>query len=340
MEQRGEDGHLRAVVVVQDGDLIQRAAAVVIHRLGYAPVIHADADAAREEHGEPGDVPELGALVLAPQLQAAVLGERQVQQEKRPDVLRADVQPGEVLGHPALPLRRLRERVVGRDERGDGEAPQHGDRERRHDPVQADQATSKKVHREPARGAHEPEQLSLVREVRHRILVATANIVEDHGGRCRSTDWAEPGGPAKTRSSLRAARTERADCFPFVSRLAERRAGLVRQPRAGRCGHARRVSEKDPNSMLLLAVLSDCSTFENPDFSRPWLVRVQRFLDSLLTGFPDTGNKSDRLVRGGGGRASARFPKSEIIVCLTDCHGLTWIRVSIGKMTACRTGDW
>ena len=53
VEEGGEDGHLRAVVVVEDGDFPEQSAAVVGDGLGDAPVVDADADAAGEEHGEP-----------------------------------------------------------------------------------------------------------------------------------------------------------------------------------------------------------------------------------------------------------------------------------------------
>jgi len=117
VEQRDQDSLLRAVVVVVHGDLPQLVtrvaciwffpvdvAAVVRRGLGHAEEVDAHADAAREEHGEPGDVVELGLLVGAAQLEGAVLGEADVEEEQRPDVLGADVQPGEVLGDPGLPL--------------------------------------------------------------------------------------------------------------------------------------------------------------------------------------------------------------------------------------------
>jgi hypothetical protein len=115
----------------------------------------------------------------------------------------------------------------------------------RHDPVQAEHAASGDVHREPARGAHEPKQLSLVREVRHWMLVAPANVVEDHGGRRRTIE--------SRRSAFVASLTsggERGGCLPFFSRLSERRARLVRQPRARRCkSRASRLLEKEPNAL-------------------------------------------------------------------------------------------
>ena len=47
-----------------------------------------------------------------------------------------DVQPGPVLRDPLLPLRGLRARVIGLDERADGEAPQHNEGEDRSHPLQ------------------------------------------------------------------------------------------------------------------------------------------------------------------------------------------------------------
>mmetsp|Transcript_5263 Transcript_5263/g.13395 ORF Transcript_5263/g.13395 Transcript_5263/m.13395 type:complete len:786 (-) Transcript_5263:249-2606(-) len=138
VEQRGEDGLLRAVVVVVHGDLPQRVAvagAVVVHGLGHAPVVDAHSDTAGEEHGEPRDVVELGLLVGAAQAERAVLGEADVEQEERPDVLGADVQPGEVLGDPRLPHLGLGEHLHGLHERRDGEAPQDDGRHQRRHPV-------------------------------------------------------------------------------------------------------------------------------------------------------------------------------------------------------------
>jgi hypothetical protein len=180
VEEGGEDGHLRAIVVVGYRNLPQRAAAVVVHGLGDAEVVHADADAAREEHGEPREVVELGALVLAPELQSAVLGEGDVQQKHRPDVLRADVEPGEVLRHPALPLPSLLVDALGRHQARDGEAPEDDDREQGRDPVQAEQTPRADVDRDPPGGAHEPAELRLVREVRDGVLVAPTHVVERH----------------------------------------------------------------------------------------------------------------------------------------------------------------
>ena len=83
---------LRAVVVV-----VQRPAAAGCARPshrgnrtrvgGDAVRVHADGDAAGEEHGEPRDVVELGLLVCLAQLDGAVLREGHVQKEHDPDVL-------------------------------------------------------------------------------------------------------------------------------------------------------------------------------------------------------------------------------------------------------------
>ena len=61
---------------------------VVRHRLRDAEGVHADGDATREEHGEPRDVVKLGLLIGSAELDLAVLGEGDVQEEDNPRVLR------------------------------------------------------------------------------------------------------------------------------------------------------------------------------------------------------------------------------------------------------------
>ena len=84
-----EESLLRALVVVRDiataVELVPLA--VVRHGLGDAEGVHADGDAAREEHGEPRDVVELGLLVSPAELDFAVLGEGDVEEEDGPRIL-------------------------------------------------------------------------------------------------------------------------------------------------------------------------------------------------------------------------------------------------------------
>jgi len=84
-----EESLLRALVVVRDiataVELVPPA--VVRHGLGDAEGVHADGDAAREEHGEPRDVVELGLLVSPAELDFAVLGEGDVEEEDGPRIL-------------------------------------------------------------------------------------------------------------------------------------------------------------------------------------------------------------------------------------------------------------
>ena len=93
VEKRGEYGHLRSVVVSVHGNLplfVDVVGAIVIHWLGHARVIYSHADAAREQHSEPGDVVELGRLLRPTQLNIAVLGKGEVQKKHDPNVLGAD----------------------------------------------------------------------------------------------------------------------------------------------------------------------------------------------------------------------------------------------------------
>ena len=53
-----------------------------------------------------------GLLVVLAELDIAVLGEAEPEQEDDPHVLRADVEPVEVLRHPCLPLAEVGRRVV------------------------------------------------------------------------------------------------------------------------------------------------------------------------------------------------------------------------------------
>mmetsp|Transcript_14098 Transcript_14098/g.41539 ORF Transcript_14098/g.41539 Transcript_14098/m.41539 type:complete len:223 (-) Transcript_14098:2-670(-) len=110
-------------------------AAVVVHRLGDAPVEEADGDAARVHHAEPLELRELGLGVVAAELEVAVLGEHEVEDDAEPDVLRAHVEPRPLVADPVVPHRPLLARLRRRHERVDDEGPDGHDGEARDEGV-------------------------------------------------------------------------------------------------------------------------------------------------------------------------------------------------------------
>ena len=59
----------------------------MIDRFGNAVEEKADADAAREEHEEPGDVVVLGLVIILAQFDVGILGEVEPDKEDGPNIL-------------------------------------------------------------------------------------------------------------------------------------------------------------------------------------------------------------------------------------------------------------
>mmetsp|Transcript_33338 Transcript_33338/g.78598 ORF Transcript_33338/g.78598 Transcript_33338/m.78598 type:complete len:204 (+) Transcript_33338:2187-2798(+) len=153
-------------------------AAVVVHRLRHSEEIKADADTAREKHGEPRRVRELGLLVLLAKLDVAVLRVANVEHVENPYILGSNVEPRHVLRDPGLPLGKLRKRLVGlrlvlgARQHGNHERPQDDRGQRGNNPVQAEEAEGADVHGHPAVGADVLEKLLLISEVdRWRVVL-------------------------------------------------------------------------------------------------------------------------------------------------------------------------
>ena len=74
----------------------------MIYGFGNTIEEEADADTAREEHEEPGDVVVFGLVIILAQFDVGILGKVEPDEEDCPNILRADVQPRENVRHPFL----------------------------------------------------------------------------------------------------------------------------------------------------------------------------------------------------------------------------------------------
>ena len=135
VKQSHENSLLSSLIIVVKRDLVQGAAAVVRHRLLYTKGVKTDADTAREKHGKPFVVAECRFFVILTEFDVAVLGEQQTQDEDKPHVLRADVQPRKVDCHPRLPIAHFRFRVRAASHGPNDEPPQHNGCQQRCHPV-------------------------------------------------------------------------------------------------------------------------------------------------------------------------------------------------------------
>eukprot|EP00967_Tisochrysis_lutea_P090278 scaffold129052_cov32-Tisochrysis_lutea.AAC.1 len=141
MRIRWESHFLDVVVIRTNVSFPAGGLAVEIEWLGNTEVVEADGDAAGEEERKPGEIAKTWPLIFTTKAEVAILGDEADHDEhEAPDVLSADVEPGEVLCHP-----RLRKREVGADlasftirNAPDAEAPEDDDGEQRTDPIETE----------------------------------------------------------------------------------------------------------------------------------------------------------------------------------------------------------
>src|SRR3712207_3736277 len=100
MEERGLQGQVGGLRCARPRQTEGRVV-VVENGLGNTPEDEADAHPRLEEHGEPSEVAELGFVVRGAELDLAVAGKGQVDDEDEEEGGYEHVHPTETLGDPA-----------------------------------------------------------------------------------------------------------------------------------------------------------------------------------------------------------------------------------------------
>mmetsp|Transcript_73384 Transcript_73384/g.194971 ORF Transcript_73384/g.194971 Transcript_73384/m.194971 type:complete len:382 (+) Transcript_73384:807-1952(+) len=165
---------------------------IVPERLRRAVEDEADGHARAEDHGEVAEVRELRPLVVPAEPHVAVVVDQRDQPEE-PDVLRADVEPGEVPGHPRLPLREARLGAVGVHQAPDDKAPERQAAHNGDDGVEVEAAAE--PHLADAKGAAAVAPLVLLLVLPLQVVLLHLRHGRQHGwgggSRASAPPWSQ-----------------------------------------------------------------------------------------------------------------------------------------------------